>query len=120
MLGFAWSNLLKGLAAILCIVGIISLALTYFFPAPPLAISMASGFKGGSYELVAARYKEILARDHVKLAIYNTKGGPENLKLLQDRNSGISAGIIQGGISNSKQASGLLSLGRINHQVFCV
>ena len=120
MLGSSWASLVKGLGAILCAFGVISLALIYFFPAPPSTILMASGFKGGSYELVAARYKEILARSHVNLELRNTRGGPENLKLLQDPKSGVSAIIVQGGISKSKQTPGLLSLGRINHQVFCV
>jgi hypothetical protein len=53
MLGFDRWHLLKGLAAILCMVGIVSLALIYFFPAPPSTISMAVGFKGGSYGLIA-------------------------------------------------------------------
>ena len=43
MLGLGWASLLKGLAALVCFLGVVSLALTYFFPAPPLAISMASG-----------------------------------------------------------------------------
>ena len=90
MLGFNRWHLLKGLAATLCMVGIVSLALIYFFPAPPSTILMAAGFKGGSYELIAARYKEILARAHVKLELRNTNGVPEHLKLLQDRNSGVS------------------------------
>jgi hypothetical protein len=50
----------------------------------------------------------------------NGAGGLEHFKLLQDRNSGVSAAVVQGGISNSKQAPGLLSLGRINYQIFCV
>jgi TRAP-type uncharacterized transport system substrate-binding protein len=120
MLGFNRWHLLKGLAAILCIAGIVSLALIYFFPAPPSTITMAVGFKGGSYGLLADRYKEILARNHVELEHRNSAGGLEHFKLLQDRNSGVSAAVVQGGISNSKQAPGLLSLGRINYQIFCV
>jgi hypothetical protein len=72
MLGFNRWHLLKGLAAILCIVGIASLVLVYFFPAPPSTITIAVGFKGLSYELLANRYKEILARDHVNLVLRNT------------------------------------------------
>ena len=49
MLGLNRWHLLKGLAAVLCFVGIASIALLYFFPAPPSTISMAVGFKGGSY-----------------------------------------------------------------------
>ena len=41
-------HLLKGLAAIICIVGVVSLALIYFFPAPPSTITMVgcSEFRG--------------------------------------------------------------------------
>jgi TRAP-type uncharacterized transport system substrate-binding protein len=120
MLGFGWSGLIKGLAAFLCILGVVSLALIYFFPAPPSTIAMAVGFKGGSYGFIAEHYKNILARAHVNLVLRNTAGGAEHFKLLQDRNSGVSAAFVQGGISNSKQAPGLLSLGRINYQIFCV
>jgi TRAP-type uncharacterized transport system substrate-binding protein len=94
--------------------------LIYLFPAPPSTITLAVGFKGGSYELLAARYREILARAHVKLEIRNTAGGAEHFKLLQDQNSGVPTAIVQGGISDSEHAPGLLSLGSINYQIFCV
>ena len=68
MLGLGWS-LLKGLTAIVCIVGIISLALAYFIPAPPSTFKIATGFKGGSALFVGARYKEGLARHHVTLEV---------------------------------------------------
>ena len=120
MLGFNRWHLLKGLAAILCMVGIVSLALIYFFPAPPSTISIAVGFKGGSYGLIAENYKDIIARAHVKLEPRITTGAPENLTLLQDQYSGVSAAFVQGGIGNSEQAPGVLSLGRINYQIFCI
>ena len=53
MLGFNRWHLLKGLAAILCIGGIVSLALSYFIPAPPSTITVAMSFKGSSYERFA-------------------------------------------------------------------
>jgi hypothetical protein len=70
MFGFGRWHLLKGLAAILCIIGIVSLALTYFFPAPPSTITMAVGIKGGNYELLAVPYKEIIARHHVLVFLF--------------------------------------------------
>jgi len=81
---------------------------------------MAVGFKGGSYGLLAERYKEILARDHVNLVLRNTVGGAEHFKLLQDKNSGVQAAMVQGGISDNEKSPGLLSLGRINYQIFCI
>jgi TRAP-type uncharacterized transport system substrate-binding protein len=119
MLGFDRWHLLKGMAAILCMVGIVSLALIYFFPAPPSTISMAVGFKGASYGFIAEHYKDILARHHVKLELRNAAGSAEHFELLHQK-SGVSAAIVQGGISDSEHAPGLLSLGRINYQIFCI
>lgn len=61
MLGLSWSGLIKGLSAFLCILGVVSLALIYFFPAPPSTIAIAVGFKGGSYGLIAEHYKNMHA-----------------------------------------------------------
>jgi uncharacterized protein len=113
MLGFDRWHLLKGLAAILCIVGIVSLTLTYVFPAPPSTITIASGFKGGNYEILAGLYKKVLARNHVNLEMHPGSGGWDNVKLLLDQNSGVQTAFVQGGMGGSEQAPGLLSLGRI-------
>jgi TRAP-type uncharacterized transport system substrate-binding protein len=118
MLGLSRWSLLKGLAAILCIFGIVSLALIYFIPAPPSKITIATSFKGGHYVDLFSRYQEILARSHLKVEQHLTKGAAENLKLLNDPASGIQIGFMQGGISDSKQSPDLLSLGRIDYQLF--
>jgi TRAP transporter TAXI family solute receptor len=120
MLRFSRWYLFKGLAAILCIVGISWLALDYFIPAPPLKISIATAFKGGAYEFFGHKYQEILARAHIELDVRLTDGSAQNLKLLQDPNSGVQVAFVQGGVSNGKQEPGVLSLGRINYQLFCV
>jgi TRAP-type uncharacterized transport system substrate-binding protein len=118
MLGLSRWSLLKGLVAILCIFGIVSLALIYFIPAPPSKITIATSFKGGHYVDLFSRYQEILARSHLKVEQRLTKGAAENLKLLNDPASGIQIGFMQGGISDSKQSPDLLSLGRIDYQLF--
>jgi uncharacterized protein len=113
-------DLFKALAAIVCLVGTVSLAVIYLFPAPPSKISIATAFKGGAYELFGQRYQQILAHSGVKSDVLLTDGSVENLKLLQDRNSGVHVAFVQGGVSNSNQASEVLSLGRINYQLFWV
>ena len=120
MLGLGWSGLIKGLAALLCILGVVSLALIYFIPTPPSKISIATAFKGGAYELFGYRYREILAGSHVNLDVRLSKGSVENLRLLQDKKSDVQVAFVQGGISNGKQEPGVLSLGRINYQLFWV
>ena len=50
MLGFNRWHLFKGLAVILCIVGMSWLALDYFVPAPPSKLTIATGAKNQTYE----------------------------------------------------------------------
>jgi uncharacterized protein len=120
MLGFNRWHLFKGLAVILCIVGMSWLALVYFVPAPPSKFTIATGAKNQTYEAIGKRYREILARFHVDVELRLTNGAVDNIKLLNDPTSGIKVGIAQGGISDSDQSPDLLSLGRINYQIYWV
>ena len=67
MLGFSHWQLLKGLAAAVGIVIIVSVALIYFIPAPPSTVTMATAFKSSSFEYFGQRYQEIFAHSHVQL-----------------------------------------------------
>jgi uncharacterized protein len=113
-------DLFKIFVGIVCVVGSVSLALIYLFPAPPSKISIATAFKGGGYELFGHRYQQILARSDVKSDVLLTDGSVENIKLLQDQGAGVHVAFVQGGVSNSIQAPEVLSLGRINYQLFWV
>ena len=120
MHGFNRWHLLKGLAAILCIASIVSLALIYFFPAPPSKFAIATGARNQIYQSIGNRYREILARSNVDLEVRITNGPVDNIKLLKDPTSGVEAGIVQRGISDSIQSPELLSLGRINYNVYWI
>ena len=120
MLGIKIRRLLTGLAAIAVVMASVSLILVYFFPAPPSTVTLATAFKGASFDYYGRRYKDRLARDHINLELRETVGAVENLSLLQDPDSGIDAAFIAGGISNGKQAPGLLSLGIIYNNAFWV
>jgi hypothetical protein len=50
MLGLSRWQLFKGLVLAVGAMGIVSLALTYFIPAPPSKVAMATAFKGSSFE----------------------------------------------------------------------
>src|SRR5262245_41948370 len=110
MLGYSRWQLSKGLVAVVGIVGIVSLALIYFIPAPPSKVTMATAFKGSSFEYYGRQYREIFARSNVDLELRPTAGAGENLKLLQDPKSGVQISFMLGGISDGKHAPGLLSL----------
>ncbi|MGC2823741.1 MAG: TAXI family TRAP transporter solute-binding subunit [Pseudolabrys sp.] len=120
MLGSGWSGLFKGLAAVFCIVGIISLALMYFIPAPPSKVVMATAFKGASFEYYGRQYRDIFARFNVKLELRETAGGVENVALLQDPKSGVQIAFVQAGVSDGKHTPGILSLGTVYNQPYWI
>jgi TRAP-type uncharacterized transport system substrate-binding protein len=94
------------------------LALSYLVPAPPSKITIATSLPGDHYQTLGTRYQGILAGSDVELQLLVTDGAKENLRLLNNPDSGIQIGFMQGGISNSKLAPELLSLGQIDHQIF--
>ena len=116
MLGYNRWQLFKGLAASFCILGIVSLALIYFIPAPPSKVVMATGVKGSSFEYFAKQYREIFARSNIELELRESPGAVENVNLLQDPKSGIQIAFVIGGVSGGKHAPGLLSLGNCVQQ----
>ena len=118
MLGYNRRQLFKGLAASFCILGIVSLALIYFIPAPPSKVVMATGFKGTTFEYFAKQYREIFARSNIELELRESPGAVENVNLLQDPKSGIQIALVLGGVSNGKHAPGLLSLGTVYNNPF--
>ena len=105
MLGSGWFAMLKVLAASLCVFGILSFALIYFIPAPPSTITIASGFAGGNYERIAARYQKVLARHHVTLEMRGGSAGWDNVKLLLDHNTGVQAAFAQGGVGKQRASA---------------
>ena len=119
MLGLGRLRYFVGLAAVVGVLAA-SWALVYFFPSPPSKITIATATGGSTYELLGNRYKAVLARSHVDVAVRLTNGAAENLRLLQDKNSGVAAGIVAGGVSDAGLSPDLRSLGRVNYQPFWV
>src|SRR5215475_4270979 len=120
VLGIKIRRLLTGLGAIALVMAIVSLLLVYFFPAPPSTVTLATAFRGASFDYYGRRYRDRLASDRVNLELRETAGAVENLKLLQDPQSGVDAAFIAGGISNGKHAPGLLSLRILYNNAFWV
>jgi TRAP-type uncharacterized transport system substrate-binding protein len=118
MLGFGRWQLFKILAAIVCIAGLSWAGLTYLIPSPPSKITIATSLRDDHYQLLGTRYQGILAGSDMVVELRTTEGAKENLRLLNDPTSGIQIGFMQGGISNNKLSPDLLSLGRIDNQIF--
>jgi TRAP-type uncharacterized transport system substrate-binding protein len=118
MLGITRWHIFKVLAAMLSIAALTWLGMEYLIPALPSQITIATSPKDEHYYVLGTRYQGIMAGSEVTVELRETYGAKENLRLLNDPNSGIQIGFMQGGISNSRLAPELMSLGRIDHQIF--
>ena len=115
MLGSSRRTLLFGVVLGLCAVGIISLVLSYFIPAPPSKVTIGTAFKGASFDYYGQRYRDKFADANVTLELRATESALENLKLLQDQNSGVQIAFVTGGVSDTAHTQGLLSLGTVDY-----
>jgi TRAP-type uncharacterized transport system substrate-binding protein len=106
---------LRRAAAVLTILAVTWLALWYLIPAPPSTITIGAGLKGGPFEHIALRYRERLARHHVKLNIRFSKSSLDTVQQLHDPKSGLDAAFLLGSATNSVESPELVSLGRISY-----
>lgn len=118
MLGITRWHLFRLLAAILCVAGLVWLGMAYLIPAPPSQIVVGTSPTGEHYHNLGTRYQGLLAAADMKVELRATNGAKDNLALLNDPHSGVQIAFMQGGISNSRLAPDLVSLGRIDHQIF--
>ena len=91
-------------------------------PLPGRDVAIATGPAGSAYAVAAERYREILARDGVRLRLVPTNGAVENLERLRDPDSGIEAGFVQAGTTSEQESPQLVSLGSVFYEplwVFC-
>jgi TRAP-type uncharacterized transport system substrate-binding protein len=91
-------------------------ALTMLRSVPPDAIVIATGGQSGAYYKFGTRYHEELAQAGVKVEVRPTNGTPENLALLHDPKSGVTAALIQGGIVSPDDARDLETLGTVFYE----
>jgi TRAP-type uncharacterized transport system substrate-binding protein len=118
VLGITRWHLFRLTAAILCVAGLVWLGMAYLIPAPPSQIVIGTSPTGEHYHNLGTRYQGLLAAADMKVELRATNGAKDNLALLNDPDSGVQIAFMQGGISNSRLAPDLMSLGRIDHQIF--
>jgi hypothetical protein len=75
------------------------LALAYWVldPTPPRKVVLATGTEQGAYAEFGKRYAQILKGYGITVELRATQGAAENLRLLQDPNSGVDIAFMQGG-----------------------
>jgi len=85
-------------------------------PAPPNSFVISTGNPAGAYHLFAQRYRELLAREKIKVELRTSSGSVDNLRRLADETSGIDVALIQGGVTEPGTDYGLVSLGAIYYE----
>jgi TRAP-type uncharacterized transport system substrate-binding protein len=66
---------------------------------PPKHLTFAAGREGGAYDVLAERYRAILARDGIEVEIIETAGSVENAELLARPEGPVDAAFLQGGVN---------------------
>jgi TRAP-type uncharacterized transport system substrate-binding protein len=96
----------------LALVAALAAALFLGQPFPPGSLVMTTGPEGGDYARIGERYRDVLAREGVKLQLRPSAGNVENVARLRDARSGVGAGLVAGGFAAGADAE-LDSLGTV-------
>lgn len=94
------------------IIGMV-IAFQFVEPAPPKEFTLATGGTGGAYHRFGGDYRQALARDRIAVTLRSTSGSIENIALLADPASGVTAAFVQGGTSAGKHKDELVTLASI-------
>jgi len=101
---------------LLAVIAAFWFAARFIKPAPPDAFVMTTGADGGAYHLFAQRYRAILAREKINVALKPSAGSLENFQRLQDAKSEFEVGLIQAGMVVGEPPAGLRSLGSVYYE----
>jgi TRAP transporter TAXI family solute receptor len=104
------------IAVVLTIAAAVLATFLVIYTMPPRVVVMATGAEGGAYYEIGKRYRDILGRSGVQLRLVQTGGSTENLALLHDRRSGVSAALVQGGSGGENGEAGIASLGTVFYE----
>jgi hypothetical protein len=95
-------------------------ALMFIDSAAPTRLTIASGPKGSVFQKNAERYRQILAREGVKVTVLPTDGSIDNLHRLNDPNGKVDVGFVLSGESANVDTGKLVSLGSVSYQPLMV
>lgn len=109
-----WRELIWMVAsAVLLVAGALWFASRFVEPAPPKTIVMSTGVEGGGYHAFGKRYAEFLKRSGVTLELRASAGSLENVRRINDAESGVSVTLLQGGVTDANSSPNIMSLGRV-------
>lgn len=96
-----------------CLAAMVATYVMFVEPPPPRRLVMAGGGRGGAYHRFAERYADELRKEGLTLEVRETAGSVENLKLLDEPDSGVSLAIVQSGVATAEQAKTIHALGSL-------
>jgi TRAP-type uncharacterized transport system substrate-binding protein len=97
--------------------GAFMIAFHFVRPAPPNEFVLSTGYENGAYHLYGQRYRELLAREKIKVELRPSTGSVDNLKRLLDPDSGVDVAMIQGGVAPPADLEhGLVSLAALYYE----
>lgn len=99
-------------AVVLCIAAF-WFTLHFVKPAPPDHFVITTSTKTSAYYQLAQRIAAEADKKGVKIEVRESGASSENLKLLKDPDSGVQAGFVQGGLTNSIKSPNLHWMGRL-------
>jgi len=108
--------MIEVLGVVLLIIAVLWAVIDALNLMPPSTVTMITGPEGGAYHAFGERYRKILARSGIDLRVLSSAGSLENLNKLNDPNSGVRIGFLQGGITNEKDSPNLVSLGTMFYE----
>ncbi|MDP1541710.1 MAG: TAXI family TRAP transporter solute-binding subunit [Polycyclovorans sp.] len=108
--------LVVGLPSLVLLIGGFWLAAQFIKPALPDFLVMASGGEGGSYQVYAERYRQVLAKNGIELRERPSAGSIENIKRLLDEDDDTEVALVQSGTANGINTDKLLSLGSLYYE----
>ena len=98
-----WRDFLKVYWPLIAIVAVgLIAALMVMDPAPPKKIRFAAGAPGGAYHVYAERYQRLMQAQGVEVALVDTAGSIENLRLLDEGE--VDVALVQGGLASPQPA----------------
>jgi TRAP-type uncharacterized transport system substrate-binding protein len=114
-----WLPTVMGFALIL--VSAVVLAFWLLKPTPPKKLVLATAGEQSAYQVLGQRYRDVLKPYGITVELRPTAGSGENLKLLQDEESGVDVAFLQGGtwqapVGEELPEAGLIALGGLFHE----
>ena len=108
------------------ILAVALLVVAYYLldPSPPRRVVLATGVPQGAYSEFGKRYADLLKQHGIQVELRNTAGAAENLRLLNDPESGVDIAFVQGGAderdrrphSEDEDEDPLVSLGSLFYE----